>query len=267
VVDEDGTTAVGPVPIQPGGEDSVVAPPPVTRTPTPIPAPAVVPVHRPSTPPSAWSASRVMTPIPGGVPIVSVPAAGVLVTPPHGGVVEAVHKVGDVTEQVRVPPVRSGTVLARRSRAPAIIITASCVTAIGIAAFLVFGGSSSAVSSSPTPAAAETPRPAETAPPTAPTAAPTPAPAEPPTATVEPPPEPAHEPPTVDKAPPSPKLVTKPHKATAHPAKPRLAKVVKADAGKKAEPKPEPKPEPTPEPETKTWNTDSPFMPVKTEKK
>jgi serine/threonine protein kinase len=265
VVDEDSTTAVGPVPIQPGGEDSVVAPPPVARTPTPIPAPPVVPVHRPSTPPSAWTAPRVMTPIPGGVPIVSVPAGGVMVTPPHGGVVEAAHKVGDVTEQVRVPPSRSGTVLARRSRAPAIIITASCVTALGIAAFLVFGGSSSTVGSSPTPAA-ENPRPVE--PPPTPTAAP--APVEPPTATVDPPPVEDKAPPPVedkapiveDKAPPA-KVVTKPHKAVTHPTKSRPAKVVKADAGKKAEPKPEP----PPEPEAKAWNADSPFMPVKTEKK
>jgi outer membrane biosynthesis protein TonB len=177
----------------------------------------------------------------------------VLVTPPIATAVGD-PKIGDVTEQLRVPLRRSGTELARRSRLPAIIISASCASALGIGAYVVFGGSDVAVES------------AVSAPKLEPVRAPDPAPTQPlvaPPAQAEPAAEPVAEP-EPEKAEPAPKKEAKPHRVVHPIVKPKpVAKVVKADPAKppaKAE-KPEPPAEPEKDKE-KGWNADSPFMPV-----
>jgi serine/threonine protein kinase len=224
-----------------------------TRMPTPVPEPAV---------------PRTITPvggIPGAVPIVAMPvtpppavAPGVLVTSssvPHNAFPTPAH---DVTQQVRVPVRRSGTVqVSRRGRrAPVVIIAASCVLAAALAGYVVFRGDDAPAKTAPQPAIAT---------PTPPAADVTPAdPPKPAEAPVPPAPEPAVEPakpdPPVDK---KHKVTVPPHIAKRPPARPKP----KAASRKPDESDKEPEPEVKPDPKDGKWNNDSVFMPVRTDKK
>jgi hypothetical protein len=221
--------------------------------------------------------------MPGAVPIMSYPVAhgGTMVSHPSAGdasahashAVDFAHAVDDddgvpttpdsqfdVTERVQARRHASPTNFVRaapRRKGPIVVVVSCAVAAAGIALFIVFGGSSPAVSAVP----AVQPDPATVAAPAPlvpPPVVPTPA-AEPPAAVgnaAEPPPsaptEAAVAPstPTLDE--PKPKPAAHPvavHKPAPAPARPRPHPVAK--------PKPEDKP---------AWNADSPFMPVRTDK-
>jgi hypothetical protein len=231
------------------------------------------------------------TPVPGAVPAArntpgTLPLPPPVATPPVATPVaaavpdEAPTTVGDVTERVRLPrrPSSSTTHVRvegrRRSTLP--WIGGLVVIAGGIAAAIAFnGGSTSMPATAPAletpPPAVETPPPeVETPPPEveAPSTAPVqaheepPVPVEatdPPAAVDTPPPAApveAHDEPAEAEAPP-------PVKVEAPPAKvaPPTKRVIRRPVIRKkpVTQKPEPK-------ETKAWNADSPFMPVRTDK-
>jgi serine/threonine protein kinase len=205
----------------------VPAPPPLPHTPRPIPS-----TPRPQ-----------MYPVMGAGTLVSSSGVG-----PSLGVVESqVTPHYEVTERVRAPRHLSPTSFVRtsRGRSPWLAIAGLVVIAGGAAAFVAVRGGTSTPAVSPaasTPVEAEAPEPAA-APPVADTPAPV----------AEPPPvAPAPVEPAIEVAP---AVASAPH-APAPKAKPAATKRPKPKA--KAEPKPA---------TGGNWNADSPFMPVRTEKK
>jgi tRNA A-37 threonylcarbamoyl transferase component Bud32 len=217
----------------------VPAPPPLPHTPPPIPS-----TPRPQ-----------MYPVMGGGTLVSSSGVG-----PSIGVVESqVTSQYEVTERVRVPvhrhPSPTSFVRTSRGRSTWLAVAGLLVVAGGAAAFVVArGGSRAAVSpAASTPVEVEAPEPAPAAP-----IADTPAPAPEPSAApaIEPEPEaaPAEEPARVE---PAPEVAP----SVAHAPRPAAPKASKPTKRAKPKAKAEPKPA------GGNWNADSPFMPVRTEKK
>jgi len=280
----------GAVPIMPMNAGVLVSSSMSAPAPRPTPVPRTTPlsVDLPLPPPHA------ATPSPGMPYVPQIPNT------PGGGQpvpVAVSYAQADVTERVRIPGRRATSetsfVHAPRKMSPIVWIAGLLVIGGGLAAVIALrGGGPPSTESAKTPAemkmtpepaaappapeaakpAAETP-PAETkpadvvapvetkpepAPPVVPPVeaakpAPEPAPA------VAPPVEtkPAPEPPPVAAAKPAVEPPKKPRPTAKPPAK--IVKKVSRPEKKPAEPKPEPK-------EQKSWNADSPFMPVRTDK-
>ena len=266
---------------------------PVLRTPIPgaVPIVAIAPGtlvssstsnQMPAQPPPRTTpvpAART-TPVPGAVPAArntpgTLPLPPPVATPPVATPVatavpdEAPTTVGDVTERVRLPrrPSSSTTHVRvegrRRSALP--WIGGLVVIAGGIAAAIAFkGGATSMPATAPAvetpPPAVETPPPAvETPPPNveAPSAAPVEAddpPDAPPAVETPPPKVEAPAEPAKAETPPPVKVEAPPAKV-APPTKRRRPVIRKKPVTQKPDPK-----------ETKAWNADSPFMPVRTDK-
>ena len=245
-------------------------PPAVMRIPTPRPGS----LRMPTPPPGALRVAPPPPPVvpnmPGAIPIVAAPNAtpnaGTLVsssappandfapmfTPPHI----------DLTERVRVPPSsrrpvsETSYVDTGKKRRPLVVVMGGLIVIGGAIAAFVATRDDTVVSSRAPPATVK-PAAVKVEPPTpepAPTPEPVAKPAEPEPAAAQPP-EPAPEPPKPEvvehKTPPPP------------PHRPHTPRVVHATPKPRVDPKPV---EPTEPKETKTWNADSPFMPVRTDK-
>ncbi len=284
IADEDRPTSIHtPVPplqvIAPRSNQTLRLPTPVARAPGAVPGmPGAVPIY---------------------VPPLVPPQPGTLVSNPLGHGVVDTRGVGDVTERDQAPDPTS-LVQAPRTRNPLLIVAvAGAATALVLMFVIARGGDSPrAAQVAPEPAAVVTPSPAPA--PTPPKPAPEeitmdPEPARPP----EKAPEqtaPIHEA-VVAPVEPDPKPDPKPDpvKPKPDPVKPAI-KTVRADPvapkppGKKPDPvkvaktrpakvkphvdvkpapttKPVDKSEPKPEPKDPQWNTDSPFMPVRPDKR
>ena len=260
------------------------------RAPTPVP-PEDEPT-RPSTAPRHTPQARAATPFPGSVPIfgqgsqamssapgAAMPAGGGVLVSNQSAVPDATPVAGspsiDVTERVRVPS--TVELMARstpsRSRLPFVFMGIAAIALAAAIAIVASGGSSNeAAVGSPAPAepgtrASGAAEPVAAEPVAAEPVAAEPVAAEPVAA------EPvAAEPvvaPTKPAAEPTPVVVDAPVKPTPRTVDKRLKPAPKIKPGKKPDKKPEittPKVEPKPKKEP-AWNDDSPFMPVRTDKR
>jgi len=271
--DSTATTTVEPL------SGRLMMPPGMDELPTThrVLAASVDPPKRPSAPalPPPPAVPRT-TPMPGMVPILSygVPTPGTMVSHPGASPaytpVDAVHTpldarhapshavdIGaladgivampvsqfDVTERVQTRRHVTPTNFVRaapRRKGPIIVLALCAAAAGGIATFIAFGGSSTAVVPPPPPPApvAEPAHLVAPPPPIAapdPTPAPVPVKAEPPPVIAEPPPKPVVKRPAIVRKPP--------------PARPR------------------PRATPKPKQEKPGWDADSPFLPVRTDKR
>ena len=282
-VGDDDTTAVNHSLTDLGGDTNVGSPPismeatVVDSVPLP-PQPLVVNIIQSGTPPGG-----------SPYPLISAAQAGTLFSSSQSsprvpaGVVEPTSAVADITEQVRVPSRRqsSPTIFVRtKSKKPVYIVAGSIVLAGALAAFIAVRSGGKPTPAASRPAAQQEDRhesmkvemPPSPPPPPTQTAAeppPAPTPAPPPAPTVETPavadtPEPTVAAKTDEKKPEPKHAVEKKTVAATRP-KPIARSTPKLEA--KTEPKPESKPaKPEPKQETKKWNADSPFMPVRTGK-
>lgn len=270
----------GAVPIMPMNAGVLVSSSMSTPAPRPTPVPRSTPVSidLPLPPPST------ATPSPGMPYVPQIPNT------PGGGQpvpVAVNYAQADVTERVRMPRATSETsfVHAPRKTSPLVWIAGLLVIGGGLAAVIALRGGSpndsakapAVMTMTPEPVAAPpveaakpaiAPPPVEAAKPEPPVEAakPEPPPVEAAKPAPEPPPveaaKPAPEPPPVAAVKPAaePRAVEVPKKARSVARPPaKIVKKVSRPEKKPAETKPEPK-------EQKSWNADSPFMPVRTDK-
>ena len=242
--------------------DTLAGPPLAPARPSPMPLPAPRPTPLPSQLEAAAAEARMATPLPQQVPLVVLPQAGTLVSNRGPGdaatPVAVVAETSDVTERVRVPtplPMRDDTTMLRppRSRLKLFLGIGIAAAAAGIAIIAFSGGGESTETSSaksgvvekkpevhePDPESVARPEPA---PPPEPEPVPT---AKEPAVAKEPDPIPAKEP--IEKK--RPPVVKTPAIAKTPVKRPPPA--VK---------KPDTKKDPA-------WNAESPFMPVRPDKK
>jgi len=247
--------------------------------PTPTPVPAQEPTYRPTPTPVRQSSPRIATPVPGmpgAVPIVQLAPSqpGTLISNP-APLSPVIAAVGDRTERVRIPDRK------KRSRAPVIILALVGALAASAVTFLLLNRQDDLPAVTDTTTARPEPvvEPAGKAKPTE---------ADPATVEIADPPgdEPgnmAGKEPTDDtaKAPPAPvEPAVEPVKPApvepapakvapvkAEPPQPKVAEQVKRPKPKVRKPPRRPT-KPTPKPkEDPKWNGDSPFMPVRTDKR
>jgi len=256
---DDETTAITSTPQHHDDADTSVSAPQFQSGLLPIAAPqtdehVVVAPPEPKRPPPYPNVTGLMTATPGSL---------VTSTTSYGRSVEKIATVGDVTEVVNVPKRQrqtSPTTFVRTSRRSALlVIVPSVLVAAGIAVVIVM---MSMRETTPQASIESSPPPAEPAkqeappPPPTPPVVVTPTP-EPEVVAPEPPPKPAV---ATPEPKPEPKKV-EPKKA--EPKKVEPKRITKKVEAKRPEPKKvEPKPKEDP-----AWDADSPFMPVRTEKR